>query len=354
MRPGVVVFDACPDDDVYFREHLGDQFRLTFSAGSVAEDVDDVAADAEVVSVSVSSQVTADVMRSLLPKVRLVACRSTGYDNVDLDHARAQGIAVSTVPGYGDATVAEYAALLMLAVSRRLVRAVRAVEAGEVVTTDLTGHDLSGRTLGLFGAGRIGRHLAGIARGLGLTVIANDPRPDETAARDVGFTYVGPQELLARSDIISLHAPAVEGTHHLLDRTAFAGMRRGVVIINTARGDLIDTPALIEALEAGIVSGAGLDVLEGEQYLQSANERQLLISNVVDGRSRQVLALDVLGRMPNVVITDHNAFNTVEALARIRVGTVANIHAWHTGSPVNLAWHERSDGAAGAPDPLRR
>jgi len=269
--------------------------------------------------------------------VRLVACRSTRYDNVDLEYARAHQIAVATVPAYGDATVAEYAALLMLAVSRKLGPAMRAVAAGKVITAELTGHDLTGRTLGLYGAGRIGRHLAGIARGMGITVIATDPRPDETAARDIGFEYVTVQELLARSDILSLHAPALEQTHHLLNRVAFAGMKRGVIIINTARGDLIDTPALIEALETGIVAGAGLDVLEGEQFLQSANQRHLLSSNVVDGRSRQVLALDVLRTMPTVVITDHNAFNTVEALARIRTVTASNIHAWHAGNPVNLA-----------------
>jgi D-lactate dehydrogenase len=122
-------------------------------------------------------------------------------------------------------------------------------------------------------------------------------------------------------------------------------MKRGVVVINTARGSLIDTPALIEALEAGIVAGAGLDVLEGEQFLQSSNERQLLSSVVLDGRARQVLALDVLNRMPTVIITDHNAFNSVEALKRIRAGTVENIRAWHTGNPLNLAGqHGSHDG----------
>ena len=338
MKPAVAVFDASREDEVYFREQLGEEFQLTVSEGSLAKSGGDGgAAEVEVVSVSVGSQVTAEALERWLPQVRLVACRSTGYDNVDLEYARAHRIAVSTVPAYGDATVAEYAALLMLAVSRKLGPAMRAVDAGEVITAELTGHDLTGRTLGLYGAGRIGRHLAGIAIGMGMTVIATDPRPDESAARNVGFEYVAVQELLARSDVISLHAPALAQTHHLLDRVAFAGMKRGVIIINTARGDLIDTPALIEALETGIVAGAGLDVLEGEQFLQSVNQRQLLSSNVVDGRSRQVLALAVLSAMPTVVITDHNAFNTVEALARIRMVTVSNIHAWHTGNPVNLA-----------------
>jgi D-lactate dehydrogenase len=333
--PAVAIFDAGSDDEAYFREHLGGIFRLIFSADALAESTVDLAAEAEVVSVSAGSQITAETM-SRVPRLRLIACRSTGFDNIDLVHARAHRIAVSNVPAYGDATVAEYAALLMLAVSRKLRQAMRAVDAGTVVTAELTGHDLRGRTLGLLGAGRIGQHLAGIARGFGLTVIATDPRPDAAAARDAGFRFVEMPELLARSDIISLHAPATPNTHHLLDRAAFGSMKRGVVVINTSRGALIDTPALIEALEAGIVVGAGLDVLEGERFLESSNERRLLSSNVVDGRSRQVLALDVLTRMPTVVITDHNAFNTVEALERIRAGTVANIRAWHAGNPVDL------------------
>jgi len=337
MRPTVTIFDASPDDDAYFREHLGGEFRLTVTESALGEGAVEPAAEAAVVSVSAASRVTAEIMANQLPRVRLVACRSTGYDNVDLEYARAHQIHVSNIPAYGDVTVAEYAALLMLAVSRKLRQAIVAVNAREVITAELTGHDLRGQTLGLFGAGRIGRHLAGIARGFGMIVIATDPRPDQAAAQEVGFRYVDAGELLAGSDVISLHAPALRQTHHLLDRVAFGRMKRGVIIINTARGALIDTPALIEALETGIVAGAGLDVLEGEKFLQSANERQLLTSAVVDGRSRQVLALDVLTRMPTVVITDHNAFNTVEALQRIREGTVANIQAWQAGKPANFA-----------------
>ena len=337
MIPTVAIFDTGGDDEAYFREHLGEAFRLVFSEDGLSEDASGPAADAVVVSVSAASRVTAGILGSRLPQVRLIACRSTGYDNVDLAYARVHRIAVSNVPAYGDATVAEYAALLMLAVSRKLRQAMGAVDAGKVITAELTGRDLQGRTLGLLGAGHIGRHLAGIARGFGLTVIASDPRPDEAAARGAGFRYVDSAELLATSDIISLHAPALPQTHHLLDRAAVGRMKRGGIVINTSRGALIDTPALIEALEAGVVAGAGLDVLEGERFLESSNERQLLSSNILDGRSREVLALDVLTRMPTVVITDHNAFNTVEALQRIREGTVENIHAWHAGNPVNLA-----------------
>jgi D-lactate dehydrogenase len=325
VLPTAAIFDAGGDDEAYFREQLGGTFRLVISEDGLIDAAARPAADALVVSVSAGSRVTAGIMGGRLPQARFIACRSTGYDNVDLAYARAHHIAVSNVPVYGDATVAEYAMLLMLAVSRKLRQAMGAVDAGKVVTAELTGRDLQGRT-----------HLAGIARGFGLTVIAADPRPDEAAARAAGFRYVDSAELLATSDIISLHAPAVPQTHHLLDRAAFGTMRRGVVVINTSRGSLIDTPALVEAIEAGVVAGAGLDVLEGEEFLESSNERQLLSSNVVDDRSRQVLALDLLLGMPNVVITDHNAFNTVEALQRIREGTAANIHAWHAGHPVHL------------------
>ena len=255
MKPTVAIFDAGSDDEAYFHEHLGEAFRLVLSENALTQEGAGPAAEAVVVSVSTASRVTAELLGSRLPQVRLVACRSTGYDNVDLAYARAHRIAVSTVPAYGDATVAEYAALLMLAVSRKLTQAMLAVETGKVITADLTGRDLRGRTLGLLGAGRIGRHLAGIARGFGLTVIASDPRPDKAAARGAGFRYVDSTELLATSDIISLHAPALPQTRHLLDRAAFGRMKRGVIVINTSRGSLIDTPALIEALEAASRSG---------------------------------------------------------------------------------------------------
>lgn len=335
MKPTIALYDVHAIDQAYFKDKLSADFELIMvegglDAGSVAQ-----AAAADVVSTHVSSTVSAELMQQM-PKLKHIACRSTGFDNVDLAYAKAHQITVSTVPTYGDETVAEYAAMLMLAVSRKLMLAAHSVNVGVTTPEKLTGHDLAGKTLGIIGTGRIGRRSAAIARGFGLTVVAYDPFPNEAAARELGFTYAPLDELLAKADLITLHAPASKDTEHILNEAAFAKMKDGVIVVNTARGTLIDTPALIKALDSGKVGGAGLDVLEGEEFMDIAPEVHLLGTSELDAKAKQVLAIDVLCKLPNVLITHHNAFNSAEALGRIRDTTAANLQAWHSGNPQNL------------------
>lgn len=335
MKPIVAMFDVRQADIDYFKKHLSAEFELIFVSEGVTADTIKQAAAAEVISMHVSSPVTADIMKQL-PRLRHVACRSTGYDNVDLEYAHLHQITVSTVPSYGDETVAEYAALLLLAVSRKLLAAVQSVQSGQTKPDELTGRDLSAKTLGIIGTGRIGRRSAAIARGFGMNVLAYDPFPNEAAARDLGFQYVPLAELLAKADAITLHAPATKDTEHLINSETLASMRDGVIIINTARGSLIDTPALIDALESGKVAGAGLDVLEGEEFLDLQPELDLFHSRELDAKARQVMAINVLSKMPNVLLTHHNAYNSAEALDRIRHTSRDNVRAWHAGNPQNL------------------
>lgn len=199
-----------------------------------------------------------------MPRLGLVTTRSTGFDHIDLQACRERGIAVCTVPDYGSATVAEHAFALLLALSRRIPEAQSRARRGSFSYRGLTGFDLEGKVLGVVGCGRIGQHVMRIAGGFGMQRLAFDPSPQPGLDISLGIQFVPLPELLRRSDVVSLHGPLTSDTHHLFDDDAFAQMKPGAVLINTARGDLVDSRALERAFDRGIVSAAGLDVLEEE------------------------------------------------------------------------------------------
>jgi D-lactate dehydrogenase len=251
---------------------------------------------------------------------RLVALRSAGYNHVDLEAAADLGLTVVRVPAYSPHAVAEHAVALILALNRKIYRAFNRVREGNFELDGLVGYDLTGKTVGVVGTGKIGAVFAGIMRGFGCRVLAFDLYPSEqlTAA---GVAYVTREEIFAASDILSLHVPLTPDTHHMIDGAALASMKRGVVLINTSRGALIDTRALIAALKTGQIGAAGLDVYEEEEGLFF---RDL---------SNQVLQDDVLARLltfPNVLITAHQAFLTREALDSIATTTLDNVRAFES------------------------
>jgi D-lactate dehydrogenase len=334
-KPKIVLYDVHATDTKYFSQAFDQGFEAILTGQPLSEKSVELAADAEVIAVHVTSPVT-DKMIDAMPNLKHIACRTTGFDYVDTAYAKAHGITVSTVPSYGEDTVAEYAFLLLLAISRRLMLAAHSVHAGLVNPEKLTGHDLNGKTLGVIGTGRIGRNAARIARGFGMTVIAYDPYPNDKAATEIGFTYVALPELFERADCITLHAPATPESTHILNADAFAKMKTGVLLVNTARGTLVDTPALIDALNSGKVGAVGLDVLEGEEFLQYSAELRLMDETELGDDAKVVLGIDLLTKMPNVLITSHNAYNSIEALGRIRETSVSNIIAWQSHKPQNL------------------
>ncbi|HEU4396708.1 MAG TPA: NAD(P)-dependent oxidoreductase, partial [Actinomycetota bacterium] len=228
-----------------------------------------------VLSVFVGSRVDQATLDAC-PDLRLVATRSTGYDHVDLAACTARGVAVANVPTYGENTVAEHTFALILALSRNVHKAWVRTQRGDFSIQGLQGFDLRGRTIGLIGVGHIGLHTAKIARGFGMRVLASDPRPQPLLAELVGFRYVELDELVASADIVSLHAPLVPATRHLVDRELLKRFKRGALLVNTARGGLVDTEALLWALDEGILAGAGLDVLEGEELLTEDRRRLAL------------------------------------------------------------------------------
>lgn len=280
--------------------------------------------DTEVISTFVSCNITRQIIEAL-PKLKLIACRSTGFNNVDLAAAQEHGVTVVNVPTYGENTVAEYAFTLLLALQRKLP-AVLATEKEQFSANDLMGRDLEGLTFGVIGTGHIGQKALKIADGFSMQTIAYDAFPKEELQEQLHFKYVSLDELLEQADVVSLHTPYLPSTHHLMNRDRLNQMKPGAILINTARGELVDTKALIGALDGGHLGGAVIDVIEGEQLLIYNEETALLRSDTLpEDVLRHSLEINVLEEMPNVIISPHNAFNTVEAIKRINQTTAQNI-----------------------------
>ncbi len=320
------------------KSYVEDKFRGKNLDVIFAKSLDEVTAEnlhsAEAISVFVSHECKqAELDR--LPSLKLIAARSTGFDYVDIALARSRGIEVVYVPSYGENTVAEFAFALLLAISRKIPEAHEQVtETGSFAQGALRGFDLSGKTIGVVGTGRIGLNAIQIAKGFDLNVVAYDPFPKQNIDRDLGFRYASFEELLGVSDIITLHAPYNEHTKHMINEESIYYIKRGAVLINTARGGLVKTEALVKALEEGIISAAGLDVLEeeGDMY----DEMKLLGQpHPKLEELKNVLANNYLINHPRVIVTPHIAFNTSEAVQRILDTTVGNILAFVDGEIKN-------------------
>jgi len=256
--------------------------------------------------------------------VRVIALRSAGFNHVDLEAAGRLGLTVVRVPEYSPYAVAEHAVALILTLNRHTHRAYNRVREANFSLDGLVGFDLHGKTVGVVGTGRIGTVMLRIMHGFGCRLLAHDLEEDPELARTTGVRYVALPELLAASDIVSLHVPLTPDTRHLIDAKALAAMKAGVVLINTGRGALIDTQALVAALKRGHVGAAGLDVYEEEEGV------------FFKDLSDQVLQDDVLARLltfPNTLITSHQGFLTHEALANIARTTLDNIRAFERGEP---------------------
>ncbi len=290
--------------------------------------------DIEALSVFVSSRVSSAVLDQL-PALRVIATRSTGYDHVDMEACKKRGIKIYTVPAYGERTVAEYAFALLLSLSRKIFEgAYRVKHLGSFKSEGLQGFDLYGKTFGVVGTGKIGYHSCLLGLAFGMRVLAYDVKPNEELQKEHGVLYKTLEELLAESDVVSLHAPYLPATHHLLNERNLNLVKPGAVLINTARGALVDSRALVLALKSGRLAGAGLDVLEEEGYI--GEEVELLTSHPKLEELAEVLATHELLSMPNVLVTPHNAFNSKEALSRIWQTTYENLLAYKAGSSQNL------------------
>ncbi len=290
--------------------------------------------DAEAISTFINSDCSAKVLETF-PNLQLITTRSTGYDHIDMEYCKAHGINVANVPSYGSNTVAEHAMALVLSLTRRVVESVDRVRRNDFTPDGLTGIDLMGKVMGVIGTGKIGQNVAKYASAFGMKVLAFDLKPNPELADKFGFTYVDMDLLLAKSDVVSLHVPYLPTTHHIINKSNILKMKKGAYLINTARGGLIETDALFDALRTGHLAGAGLDVLEEEKFLTEEAE---LLHKDSHGNVDFKIALEnhMLAYLPNVVMTPHNAFNSKEALQRIIVTTVDNIVCFAKGKCENI------------------
>lgn len=319
----IAVFSTKRYDRVFLEraneEHGHD---LVFYDPRLTSDTAPLAGGSEAVCAFVNDVLDGEVLRALVAGgTRLVALRSAGFSNVDLQVAEEVGITVARVPAYSPHAVAEHAVALILALNRRIPRAYNRVREGNFSLDGLMGFDLVGRTVGVVGTGRIGAVFARIMAGFECRILAMDPYPNEELAH-AGVEYVDADRLFAESDIVALHAPLTPETHHLIDEDALGRMKPGVMLINTSRGALVDTPAVIEALKSERIGALGLDVYEEEGDL------------FFEDLSEEVIRDDVFTRLltfPNVLITAHQAFFTREAVERIARTTLANVTAFERG-----------------------
>ncbi|MBI2465501.1 hydroxyacid dehydrogenase [Candidatus Shapirobacteria bacterium] len=285
----------------------------------------DLAKKYDIISVFVYSHVNKETLDKL-PDLKMVATRSTGTDHIDSKECEKRNIVVMNVPTYGSNTVAEYTIAMLLAVAKRIVPAHQSVEEGEFSPEGLTGLDVFGKTLGVVGVGKIGQNVIKIARGLGMKIIAVERSRDEKLAKKLKFKYVTLEECLVQSDFLTLHVPAVPETRHLINLKNIKLMKKGSILINTSRGKVVKTEAIIYGLANKILWGAGLDVTEDEDLLESV----AMVSSTRPTKDdlQEVLTYHLLRDRDDVVFTPHNAFNTKEAIGRIIKTTVENINSY--------------------------
>ncbi len=312
--------------EAWEREILKKQFSsdtlLFFSEGIIISAVKQCK-DVEVLSAFVHTPLTAAVLGGF-SSLKMIASRGTGFDHIDLEYCKRKGIIVCNVPTYGENTVAEHVFALLLGLSHRIVESVERTRGGDFTYFGLRGFDLKGKKMGVVGGGNIGQHVVRMARGFEMDVLVYDVKRDVKLATKLGFRYVTLEKLLREADIVTLHVPYNKYTHHLLNAKSFRLMKKGAYLINTSRGAIIETDALVNALKSGRLAGAGLDVLEEEDDLN--RDLKLADKKGVSVEELKILLEDhALLEMPNVLITPHNAFNTNEALRRILDVTIANI-----------------------------
>lgn len=326
-------YEIQPHEQRYFQQQLSSDI-LTFDAYELTPERAPETSNAEIVSVFVCSQITAEVL-DRFPHLKLLITRSTGYDHIDLEAARKRNIVVCNAPTYAAVTVAEYTFALLLALSRMICKAAYRIEHEHSFSLEnLRGFDLAGKTIGIIGTGRIGKLVAQRARAFDMNILACDIYPDTQFAQKVGCTYLPFKAILPQADILTFHTELTPATYHMLNTDMLSSLKQGVYIINTARGAVIETQALVSGLKNGTIAGAALDVLEDECGLKEhfcSLQKNVAPEKTLSDSTR---ANDFLIHHANVLVTPHNAFNTNESRERLTEYTVTTITKWKAGQAV--------------------
>jgi D-lactate dehydrogenase len=328
-KPRVSFYGIWPEMKEYVRSKMHG-FPCTISSDKIDEK--NVKTKAEILAVFVESPVTKKIIGKM-PGLKMIAAMSTGFDHIDLAAAKKRKITVCNVPTYGENTVAEHAMALILGLTRKLFQSVKRVKEGVYDFHGLRGVDLRGKTLGVIGTGHIGAHLIKMAQGFDMNILGYDAFPNKELAGALKFKYVALNKLLAESDVISLHAPLFPATYHMINKKNITKIKKGAFLINTARGGLIDSEALLMALQTKQLAGAGLDVLEDEGFVE--NEETIITGALKEQQLRTNLMNNIIIDHPNTIVTPHNAFNSTEALQRIVDVTVENIKSFIGGKKIN-------------------
>ena len=325
-------FETEPWEEEYIKQNLKNH-KITFIKDEISEKTAELAKDSEIISVFIYSRIDKQIL-SKLPKLKAIATRSTGFDHINTKACKARNIMVSNVPTYGENTVAEHTFALILALSRKICKSYDRAVRGNFSLEGLRGFDLKGKTIGIIGLGHIGNHVARIAKGFEMKILALDNHKSQNLAKKLGLKFTYLENLLKSSDIVTLHVPYNKATHHLINEKTIKLMKKGSIIINTSRGGIIETGALVKALSNKKIGGAGLDVLEEESLIKE--EAQLLSKNFSKEKLENLIENHMLLTFENVIITPHNAFNSKEALQRILGTTIENIKCVTKGKCENI------------------
>jgi D-lactate dehydrogenase len=333
----IIFFEATKVEQDFFSQVFSG-VDISFYAEKLNEKNINKALDAEIISVFTNSVIDKNIIDSL-PNLKLINTSSTGFDHIDYKYAKTKGILVSSVPVYGSQTVAEFTFALLLTLSRRVYWGYHQLREGTSFDlSQLEGFDLEGKTLGVIGTGKIGQNVVRIAKGFKMKVIATDPYPKDELAKEFGFEYVSLDNLLSQADIVTVHVPYMPETHHLINSTNLAKIKKGAVLINTARGEIVETEGLLTALGDGRVKAAALDVLEGERDLKEEGVVVSAVGPTIERmeKMRKLVEDHILIDLPNVIVTPHMAFFTKEAVGRIMQTTSDNIKNFIAGKPENV------------------
>ena len=305
---------------------------ITFSTASLHVDSLDLES-IEILSIFIYSTISPEILTKM-PNLKMIVTRSTGFDHIDLKACAEKNVIVTNVPEYGTQTVAEHTFALLLALSRKIIPSIENTRKSDFTLDGLRGFDLYKKTIGVVGAGNIGQAVIRIAKGFGMDVLVFSRHQNIELAKELGFMYVDLAHLYQVSDIITFHVPLTNETTHMISKETLPKLKKGVIILNTARGGILETEAILMGLEQKVISAAGIDVLEEECFVKE--ERQLLTEQFIkECDLRTQLLNHVLLTKENVLVTPHNAFNSQEALQRILDVTVENMVSFAQGKVIN-------------------
>ncbi len=322
FRKKIAFFELESWEKEYIKKNLKGFTSVFYEEPLTMENVNKIK-DAQIIGIFIYSKITKEILAKL-PKLKLIATFSTGYDHIDLEECKKHNVVVCNVPAYGENTVAEHTFALILALSRKIFQSIKRTRSGSFEYDGLRGFDLKDKTIGLIGTGHISAHVARMAYGFQMNIIGYDINQNSELIKNYGLKYVDIDTLLKNSDIVSLHLPLNNKTKYTINKKNISLMKPTAILINTARGGLIETNALVKALTNKKIAGAGLDVLEEECAIKE--EKQLLSDQFTSTCNMQTLLENhLLMRLDNVIITPHNAFNSTEALQRIIDTSIENI-----------------------------